>query len=479
MKRNHRTVGTRQRGRSLLLVLVLLLALGAVGGAFAWYKFFREEPQPEGITNDRDMRFKYGSIGAERDAGIPYWIFYVLPRVFPDLLPGPGGYASFGVVWEEGQELPAGFSKKVVGFPRVANNCASCHGQVHPLKEAPGFAHTDRFVLEGGHAGLTCDKCHGVSGPDSVAVLRVGTFEVRECVSCHKDPHAGSLGRDCASCHGTALPFDRAAQFKHTDAFPLKGGHSNLACKDCHEQTGPRSVASLKLRPLASRECAECHRSPHRAAMVASAAVTSGLTQGASCIECHKVEDRTFLAPAATMTPAQHAAAGFPLDAPHNQAACADCHAGVGSRQALKPGPDLAARFARRYPGRAPDACAACHRDPHEGQFGAGATKGRCIACHDPAHFTPSAFTLASHAQTRFPLTGAHKAVGCNLCHKKEGELVRFVPTSTACADCHRDNGPSQRRRRASEHGERTWHDQPRRFLRYHDRRPWPQWYAT
>ena len=40
---------------------------------------------------DPDMRFKYGSIGAERDAGIPYWIFYVLPRIFPDKLPGPGG----------------------------------------------------------------------------------------------------------------------------------------------------------------------------------------------------------------------------------------------------------------------------------------------------------------------------------------------------------------------------------------------------
>ena len=26
-------------------------------------------------------------------AGIPYWIFYVLPRMFPDKLPGPGGYA--------------------------------------------------------------------------------------------------------------------------------------------------------------------------------------------------------------------------------------------------------------------------------------------------------------------------------------------------------------------------------------------------
>ena len=131
----------RSRGRSLLAALVVLLALGAAGAAFAWYKFFREEPQPEWITGDPEMRFKYGSIGAERDAGIPYWIFYVLPRLFPDKLPGPGGYAAFGVAWEEGQELPVGFTRKVVGFPRVANNCAVCHTASYRIdaQSAPVF----------------------------------------------------------------------------------------------------------------------------------------------------------------------------------------------------------------------------------------------------------------------------------------------------------------------------------------------------
>jgi len=115
------------RKRKLLTALAVLLLLGAAGAWFGWYKFFREEPQPDWIRNDPEMRFRYGSIGAERDAGIPYWIFIVLPRLFPEKLPGPGGYAAFGASWEPGQELPIGFTKKTVGFPRVANNCAACH----------------------------------------------------------------------------------------------------------------------------------------------------------------------------------------------------------------------------------------------------------------------------------------------------------------------------------------------------------------
>jgi len=109
------------------IALLLLVVLAGVGAAVGWYKFFREEPQPDWVTATPDMRFKYGSIGAENDAGIPYWIFFVLPRMFPEKLPGPGGYAALGVAWEQGQELPIGFTKKVIGFPRVANNCASCH----------------------------------------------------------------------------------------------------------------------------------------------------------------------------------------------------------------------------------------------------------------------------------------------------------------------------------------------------------------
>ena len=108
--------------RRLALVVLLLAVLG---GWFAWVKFLRAEPEP--VWKDQAERFKYGSIGAEFSRGIPYWIWEVLPRVFPDLMPGPGGYQAVGLVWEEGHEMPVGFTKRVIGFPRVANNCAVCH----------------------------------------------------------------------------------------------------------------------------------------------------------------------------------------------------------------------------------------------------------------------------------------------------------------------------------------------------------------
>ncbi|MCB1800277.1 MAG: hypothetical protein KDI82_01180 [Gammaproteobacteria bacterium] len=111
--------------RWLKVLIAIFVPLTLIVAYIGWDRFLRE--YPAAVFTDPDERFKYGSIGAEQDAGIPYWIFYTLPRVFADKLPGPGGYASFGVAWEHGHELPIGFSKRRIGFDRVANNCAVCH----------------------------------------------------------------------------------------------------------------------------------------------------------------------------------------------------------------------------------------------------------------------------------------------------------------------------------------------------------------
>lgn len=112
------------RWARILQTLLVVLVVGGLGG---WLMLFRPVPQKPG--HDLAAIFNHGSIGNEETQGLPYWIWRVLPQVFPDLLPGHGdGYAAFGVQWQRGAELPVGFSKMTLGvIPRVAPNCAFCH----------------------------------------------------------------------------------------------------------------------------------------------------------------------------------------------------------------------------------------------------------------------------------------------------------------------------------------------------------------
>jgi hypothetical protein len=124
----------RKLKRWLIGIAIVLVVIAVPAGLFVWYNFFRQVDQPEWITGDPEANFLHGSIGTETQAGLPYWIVVVLPRIFDDLLPGPGGYASLGLPWPEGSELPVGFSKKTVGFDRVGFNCALCHATQYRVR---------------------------------------------------------------------------------------------------------------------------------------------------------------------------------------------------------------------------------------------------------------------------------------------------------------------------------------------------------
>jgi hypothetical protein len=125
--------------RILQRLVASLLALIAVLIVSVWFVLLRPVAQPE--TNDPLQIFSHGSIGNETQQGLPYWIWRVLPVLFPEYLPGDkDGYGALGLYWVPGEELPVGFAKKTLGLiPRVSPNCAFCHQgsyRLHPDEPA-------------------------------------------------------------------------------------------------------------------------------------------------------------------------------------------------------------------------------------------------------------------------------------------------------------------------------------------------------
>lgn len=115
-------------------VLIIFLLIVLVVGWGAWYKLFRQVDTY--YASDLD-HWQHGSIGAEGQQGMPLWIFIVLPRMFPEYLPRPGGWASLGLPTATAEELPIGFTKTTVGVERVGINCAFCHTATYRLAPGP------------------------------------------------------------------------------------------------------------------------------------------------------------------------------------------------------------------------------------------------------------------------------------------------------------------------------------------------------
>ena len=335
----------------------------------------------------------------------------------------------------------------------LASDCARCHSEHHGTEfavtnkrsfalagvpDSSRFEHQGlNFQLQGTHLAIGCEKCHPNA---NVGLLPMGEKRFlglgQDCASCHRDVHQGSYGQDCESCHGQQHPFPQVAQFVHTQAFELAGSHGKAACVACHTADSPNSVDTLisatspaltPSRPV--RSCRGCHQSPHSEPFLAAIADELELLVDNSCQHCHPAVHESFVGSDAMFAERLHAHTGFALETPHENIKCESCHAGFG-----KPKPQLAA-FRQSFPGRDPDDCKACHQDPHQGQFEQGLFRGAdCLTCHQRHTFTPSAFGIESHTQTRFPLHGQHLVVGCNDCHKLATRQPLTQPTGNQAA---------------------------------------------
>jgi len=141
-------------------------------------KVIPEEQRARKIDEDHDQvwRFRYAPTGTEARAGIPYWLFRVMPKIFPDKL---SGYEAFGFDGDDQEyyvrragesahfTMPRGtvlvdtdfhiplFEVKL-NLKRVALNCSACHrgeyigadGQRHLVDGMPnGVANLQRFKM--------------------------------------------------------------------------------------------------------------------------------------------------------------------------------------------------------------------------------------------------------------------------------------------------------------------------------------------
>lgn len=291
----------------------------------------------------------------------------------------------------------------------LGNDCARCHN-TSDFSPASKFDHakTD-FPLTGQHQSVNCLECHIKETRNGVAYQRFAGVPFKNCNSCHQDPHRDNLGTNCKECHVVASFSSQSVlnRFNHSKtAFPLKGAHKKIDCRDCHQMNTSPVLLFQDKKGIPTQQCASCHRDVHEGKL------------GNSCADCHN--ENAFQSAANTQN-FDHNRTNFALKGQHQTVDCRKCH--VSDRMT-----DPVAH----------NTCASCHKDYHNNEFAANGISPDCAQCHTVDGFSGSLFTLEQHAKTSFPLDGGHAATPCIACHVKQ-EKWTFRNIGKRCVDCHQD----------------------------------------
>jgi nitrate/TMAO reductase-like tetraheme cytochrome c subunit len=288
-------------------------------------------------------------------------------------------------------------------------DCWSCHSEHHGRNfriinfSKDNFNHNKTgFELTGSHRKLDCNDCHSNKSIKDVEIRkRVNTYLGLEknCSSCHKDFHQGTLSSNCSDCHNTEK-FKPAVSFDHDKAaFKLAGSHRTVNCIKCHPVEERKGEKFQKFKGIAFANCSSCHIDAHQGKF------------GVNCTGCHNTNSFKQINQSAF----DHDKTNFPLIGKHNFVSCNDCHKGKITDKIMH------------------ERCNNCHADYHKGQF-----ISDCSVCHNETGFLPSTYTIDRHNQSQFKLTGGHLAAPCVNCHLKEGEW-HFKNIGTKCIDCHKN----------------------------------------
>ena len=288
------------------------------------------------------------------------------------------------------------------GYPII---CKECHEST--AWEPAVVAHDSLdFPLDGAHALIPCISCHLENDFSSLPT---------DCVDCHLedfneviDPNhiEQEFSQDCTQCH--SVDVWEPATFDHAQTdFPLTGAHANIEtnCISCHIGGVFDDLPA---------DCIDCHRENFNE-VIDPNHIEQEFSQ--NCTQCHSVdvwEPATF----------DHDLTDFPLTGAHAkiETDCISCHIG-GVFDNL------------------PADCIDCHRedfnaveDPNhiEQEFSQD-----CTQCHSVDVWEPATF---DHAQTDFPLTGAHANIETNCISCHIGGVFDDLPAD--CVDCHQKDEP-------------------------------------
>ena len=304
-------------------------------------------------------------------------------------------------------------------FSKINSDCISCHTDLHQgtvgkdcskchtsktwmVEDINGLHQKGRFPLVGNHLTADCQQCHSRYVDLYFEPLNT------DCYSCHANNYnstqspnhvAAGFSTNCQDCHSITSSEWTALNVAH-DFFPLVGGHQISNCFACHEQGG--NFTGL------STECVSCHLDTYNATTNPNHITTGFPTD---CIQCHTINGWS---PAAF----DHDGLYFPIYSGKHRNEwdnCSDCHEVPTNYSVFT--------------------CISCHEhnqqemnDEHQGVQGYIYESGACLTCH-PTGEKGNAF---NHANSIFPLTGAHVTTNCQDCHTSG-----YQGTPTECIACH------------------------------------------
>ena len=293
--------------------------------------------------------------------------------------------------------------------------CFSCHSE-HNGKEfeliridLEKFNHNlTGYALSVPHAKKLCKDCHTPKYiGDQKLKARKNTFLglKTECLNCHNDYHLRTLSSTCTNCH-TADAFVPASKFNHDNAkFRLAGKHRSVECVKCHKISTTEGKKFQQFAGMTYTNCTSCHKDPHNNKF------------GQNCRQCHSEESFKVIQGTNKF---DHNKTDYKLEGKHLIVNCKSCHKGKFT-DPLK--------F---------DRCASCHTDYHNSQFLKNGVTPDCSQCHNVNGFKFFSYTVEQHNEGSFPLKGAHLAIPCYECHKKQ-EKWSFRKIGINCKDCHQD----------------------------------------